>query len=316
MPALTPLDETIEAVACNLCGADEATLLYRQQDCRFFSDPREWSVVRCRKCGLTYLNPRPTPASIWQHYPPEYYEHREVSELAERYEVQASVVARYGPGRLLDIGCANGDWIALLARRGWQVSGIEPSPNGQNPHGLDIRRGSLPDAASWEPETFDVVTAWAVVEHLHNPKLAFQTARKMLRVGGRFILMVPNAASIASRFAYREDVPRHLYMFGRHTLSRYAQQNGLSLEKIEHHPRFFGGTGRGVLRVQLLKALGRKPRDYFRFIQLPWSERVREDPILAGAFVPLAAVERLLLTDRSVRFLRLSGHVIAEMRRD
>jgi SAM-dependent methyltransferase len=202
-----------------------------------------------------------------------------------------------------------------MAKRGWNVAGIEPSPNSQNPHGLDIRNGSLPGAANWPPESFDLVTAWAVVEHLHDPWLAFETARRMLRPGGRFLVIVPNGRSIASRFGYREDVPRHLYMFSESTLGAYAERSGFSLEKVTHDPRLFGGTGRGVLRVQLFRAMGRKPRDFFRFLSLPWSSRFSQHPAITCLSIPLAAVERLLLSERLVRSLRLSGHVIAHMQK-
>jgi SAM-dependent methyltransferase len=304
-----------ESVPCNLCGANNFEELYRLQDCRFFIDDVEWPVVRCRACGLDYLNPRPTAASIWRYYPTTYYHGRQEQELQDRYEIQARQLAGVRPGKLLDIGCANGDWIQLMAGRGWQVAGIEPSPNSQNPHGLDIRKGMLPEAASWPAESFDVVTAWAVVEHLHDPRIAFETARRMLRPGGCFIALVPNGRSIASRLAYREDVPRHLYMFSEDTLRKYAEQSGLSLQVVTHEPRLFGGLGRGVWRVQLFKALGSKPREYFRSLGLSWPNRFRQHPAITCLSLPLAVAERLLLSESLVRRLRLSGHVIAHMQK-
>jgi 2-polyprenyl-3-methyl-5-hydroxy-6-metoxy-1,4-benzoquinol methylase len=315
-PSAPGAELSTESVPCNLCGANDFEELYRLQDNRCFIDDVEWPVVRCRCCGLDYVNPRPTAASIWKYYPTSYYNGRQERELQYRYQLQARQLAQLTPGRLLDIGCANGDWIQLMAGRGWQVAGIEPSPNSRNPHDLDIRRGQLPEAASWPEGSFDVVTAWAVVEHLHDPRIAFESARRMLRPGGSFIALVPNGRSIASRLAYREDVPRHLYMFSEQTLAKYAQQSGLTLEGVTHEPRLFGGRGLGVLRVQLFKALGHKPREYFRTLGMSWPRRFREHPAITCLSVPLALVERLVLAESLVRNLRLSGHVIAHMRKD
>jgi 2-polyprenyl-3-methyl-5-hydroxy-6-metoxy-1,4-benzoquinol methylase len=308
-------EHAIESVPCNLCGSNDFEELYRLQDCRLFVDDIEWPVVRCRSCGLDYLNPRPTAKTIWRYYPAHYYEGRQERELTARYQLQARQLDALAPGALLDIGCANGDWIQLMAARGWQVAGLEPSPNSQNPHGLDIRKGLLPEGATWREGTFDVVTAWAVVEHLHDPRVAFETAQRMLRPGGRFIALVPNGRSIASRLAYREDVPRHLYMFSESTLARYAEQSGLQLHEVHHEPRLFGGLGRGVLRVQLFKALGHKPREYFRSLALTWPQRFRQHPGITCLSVPLALGERLVLSEGLVRKLRLSGHVIAHMQK-
>jgi SAM-dependent methyltransferase len=308
--------DAIECVRCNLCGADDAEELYRLPDCRFEIDDIEWPVVRCRVCRLTYVNPRPLESVIWKYYPSRYYQDRGSESLMARYEIQAQQLRDLGPGRLLDIGCANGDWIHFMQARGWCVSGLEPSPNSRNPHGLDIRVGRLPTGATWEVGTFDVVTSWAVVEHLHNPRLVFETAQRLLRPGGKLVITVPNSASICSRFAYQEDVPRHLYMFSRRTLTRYAIESGLRLQTIVHDPRLFGGTGRGVMRVQLFKLLGRKPRDYFRFMRLPRRQRFECAPAIAAATLALGALERAILSERLVRRLHLSGHVIAHFTKD
>jgi 2-polyprenyl-3-methyl-5-hydroxy-6-metoxy-1,4-benzoquinol methylase len=311
-----PAPDAPELVRCNLCGADDTEELYRLPDCRFEIDDVEWRVVRCRVCQLTYVNPRPPESAIWKYYPSAYYQDRDRGSILARYEIQAQQLGALAPGRLLDIGCANGDWIQFMSARGWRVSGLEPSPNSQNPHGLDIRAGRLPGGASWEPGTFDVVTSWAVVEHLHNPRLVFEAAQRLLRPGGKLVIVVPNARSISSRYAYQEDVPRHLYMFSRRTLARYATESGLRLERVVHDPRLFGGTGRGVMRVQLFKLLGQTPRDYFRFMRLSRRQRFQRAPAVAGTTLALGAVERALLTIPVVRWLRLSGHIVAHFSRD
>ena len=103
------LDVMPESVACNLCGSRDARLLYRQKDYRLAVDDTLWNLVICRRCGLGYLDPRPTVNEIGRYYPAHYYRHRR--DAMPRYERQAAYVAGR-PGRLLDVGTACGDFLA------------------------------------------------------------------------------------------------------------------------------------------------------------------------------------------------------------
>jgi SAM-dependent methyltransferase len=303
-----------ERVACNLCRAVDATELYRRSDFRFEVDAIEWPLVKCKRCGLAYVNPRPTPDAIWRYYPAFYYEHRDQTVLKVRYELQAQRLANLTPGSLLDIGCANGDWLKLMRDRGWRVAGLEPSPNSDNPHRLDIRKAAI-ETADYPAESFDVITAWAVFEHLHDPMSAFRHVARWLKPGGYLIIAVTNVRSIASRLAYQEDIPRHLHVFSERTLKQYASAVGLELSCVDHDTRLFGGSGRGVVRVRLYQMLGVQPLVYFRAMRLPLAERVRRYPVLALGGVPIALLERLFLPDWLVRRLRLSGTVVSTMRK-
>jgi 2-polyprenyl-3-methyl-5-hydroxy-6-metoxy-1,4-benzoquinol methylase len=62
----------IEYVRCNLCGADEPDLLFSGVE-RRFGLGGSFNVVRCKHCGLVYVNPRPTAASLSYYYPSEQY---------------------------------------------------------------------------------------------------------------------------------------------------------------------------------------------------------------------------------------------------
>src|SRR4029079_258759 len=105
-----------EIVTCNLCGADDALLLYTGRDYRLRVDDHVWNLVRCRVCGLGYLNPRPTMEEISAYYPESYFSHR--GGVARRYARQATYVSGT-PGDLLDIGAARGDFLASMRERGW-----------------------------------------------------------------------------------------------------------------------------------------------------------------------------------------------------
>src|SRR3954470_21053192 len=155
-----------ETVTCNLCSEQDSKPLFARPDYRLGLYDTEWTLVKCRGCGLGYLNPRPTLEELARHYPAEYFDDR--GNHGGRYHRLAAHVPNGTAGSLLDIGTARGDFPALMAERGWTVAGIEPFSD-TNPHGLTIYRDDFPDECSAPAESFDVVTAWAVFEHLRDP---------------------------------------------------------------------------------------------------------------------------------------------------
>jgi SAM-dependent methyltransferase len=81
---------------------------------------------------------------------------------------------------------------------------------------------------------FEALTAWAVLEHVHDPRAYFAAAGRLLRPGGRFVFLVTNFDSLSSRALFREDVPRHLHFFTEATVRRYVSDAGLSLTRAVH----------------------------------------------------------------------------------
>lgn len=296
-----------EPVICNLCGSNETKLLFRLRDYRLRVDDVLWTAVQCRSCGLGYLNPRPTRDEIGRYYPESYYGRRELQ--LERYRRQAAHVPREGT-RLLDVGTATGEFLAVMSDQGWEVTGIEPFSHAGNPHGLTIHRFDFPSECELPSDSYDVITAWAVFEHLHDPAGAFRECARMLVPGGRLIIQVPNLRSIWSRWSLQEDVPRHLYFFSPRTLRGYADKYGLELEQVTHTTNLYAGSGRGVLRLGLVRALGRSVDDFFEIWRTPRRERFRRWPVLAVAWTMVSAMEKVVLSDRLVRTTRISGQIV------
>ena len=300
-----------EHVTCNLCGADDTRLLYKSRDYRLRIDDRLWSLVQCRNCSLGYLDPRPTADEIAKFYPDGYFEHR--GGMYRRYARQATYVPGVS-GDLLDIGAARGDFLAVMRDRGWNVTGIEPWAS-ENPHDLTINRQRFPEECDLAPGSFDVITVWAVFEHLHDPAAAYARIEALLRPGGHLIVQVPNLRSVNARYARLEDIPRHLYFFNERTLRRYGVNVGLDLERLVHDTHLYGGSGRGVLRLGLVRATGGSVDDFFDFYQASRKVRFDRRPIFAAAWMVVAAFERLLLSDALVRAARISGQVVAIYRK-
>jgi SAM-dependent methyltransferase len=63
----------MERVLCDLCRSDDSEVIVRQRDLLLNVTEEQFSIVRCRRCGLIYLNPRPARDLLGSFYPPVYY---------------------------------------------------------------------------------------------------------------------------------------------------------------------------------------------------------------------------------------------------
>jgi SAM-dependent methyltransferase len=233
------------------------------RDYRFLTDQTDFNVVRCEQCSLVRVNPRPVEADIHRYYHDDFYRGQENREEAlafmePRSRAMASHVNRYPRGRLLDIGCFRGEFMEYIrAEHGWEVAGVEFSERPPNYFGLDIFYGDIADAP-YSEESFDVVTLWAVLEHVYDPSRMLAQAHRFLKPGGVLIILVPNFNSIQARFMRQDDVPRHLTMFTRATLGRMLRNT--SLEPIDWScgQDLCGGSVRGWMNF-ITKRLGGEP---------------------------------------------------------
>ena len=266
----------MELVPCNLCGSQRYKQVYEMPDPRYFPDDY-FNAVECSECGLGFLNPRPTIQEIAKYYPPEYYRHESTKSfdryLQKRFLREAQFLERYakpqGQRKLLDVGCANGDFPRFMAARGWQVEGVETSDSSQPITDFPLYKQEFHNIPVTQ-STYDAVTAWAVLEHVHAPKAYFRKASEVLKKGGVFVFLVTNFHSVTSRHLFCEDVPRHLYFFTRETVQRYLRETGFTLEKEDNGGTIYKMAPRNWLPYMLQTKLRGKP---FHYRDLPISSR-------------------------------------------
>jgi 2-polyprenyl-3-methyl-5-hydroxy-6-metoxy-1,4-benzoquinol methylase len=172
-----------------------------------------------------------------EYYPDEFFKYfDETHEYHQkRYLRQAQIVERYSKvkngAKLLDIGCAYGDFPHLMQTRGWLAEGVEPYCKTLRFPEIRVYSSDFLNLSLSE-ESYDVITAWAVLEHTHDPMAYFMKVAKLLKRGGIFVFLVTNFESISSKYLFREDIPRHLYFFSRKTISAYAQNTGFECLKF------------------------------------------------------------------------------------
>jgi SAM-dependent methyltransferase len=297
----------LETVACNLCGCEQQTMVYEMPDRRFFRE-EFFTVVECDRCGLAFVNPRPDRAEMQKYYPPEYYQDPPTAShgryLARRFTRQASYLKELESGgarrKLLDVGCANGDFPRFMAARGWEVEGVEISKSSQKITDFPMYTQELQDIPVNEP-AYDAVTAWAVLEHVHDPMAYFRKASQLIKKGGLFVFVVPNFCSVASRHLFCEDIPRHLYFFTRETVREYLQKTGFALDKEDNGRAIYKAAPNNWLAFMVRTRLLGKEYGY-RDVPLTSKEFRRIHHLRPGiaaalkyaAYSPASVIDRML----------------------
>lgn len=230
------------SAGCALCGSGRSEFVLSGPD-RLLDLPGEYSFVRCIDCGLVRQDPRP-PDALEAHYPESYPSYAGSVEakgnLLRRLDrgygqhKRAAIVQRFrGSGRLLDVGCATGDFLLEMRRRhGWDLTGVEPTDYAcayAQGLGLDVVCGTLAQAA-FDDASFDVVTMWNVLEHVSDPVAELRETWRVLRPNGILVFSVPVWESRLRRwfgpYWVEWDLPRHMHIFSSWTAQRLLGMTG------------------------------------------------------------------------------------------
>lgn len=248
---------SLEHVPCDLCGADKYIERYRKPDTWLYMNQFQYPVVECTNCGLVYVNPRPTADDTGQYYPLGYHDGRNDEKHIERYALQYKFIEPYKFNTVLDIGCARGDWLAYINKKsqGLDLHGIDAYSDSVKHDYIQFQKAFLYDAIL-ENNYFDLVTAWAVLEHIHTPSAYFEVVSRVLKKYGKFIFLVTNSESFYGKYAYIEDIPRHLYHFSEKSLMQYAKKYALNVVDIFYDDQFWDGRGTGTFYYGIGKYFG------------------------------------------------------------
>jgi SAM-dependent methyltransferase len=259
----------LEPIACPLCAAPDATVLCDERDLAL-GVPGRFPLSRCERCGLLYQNPRVRRDQLDRMYPADYPPHARDPDLGRVLRDRSAAVrlllarrlgyahlapgrvglgdrlrARLrrrkivknfppwtGRGRLLDVGCATGRFMQQMAVVGWRPSGIELDPEAAakaRTVTADVTIGD-PAEVTLPAASFDLVTAFHVVEHLPDPAAALRNMLAWLAPGGLLIVEVPNVGGWGGALFGRHwsglDFPRHLIHFTPATMRALVERCG------------------------------------------------------------------------------------------
>lgn len=295
-----------EAVSCNLCGSSHRLTISRT-DRRL----KTLTSVACEQCGLIRTDPMPTDAELAAYYageyrldyqfalskkPPRFHITRSQRDAQTRLALLGPVLA--GSRRILDFGCGSGEFLALAAKAGHQVEGIEPGESfaafARDTYGLKVRSLFWQDA-DFAPGSFDVITSNHVLEHLREPVSALKRMAEWVSDDGVMFVSVPNALS-GRRHSFQHFHFAHVHNFTPQALLWAGMVAGL-----EPDPRFANAGTTIVFRKRKEGAVS--PR---------WGEG--QGRWVASQFEPASAVGFLLsgrwIIDAARRFRKVAGDTL------
>ena len=131
--------------------------------------------------------------------------------------------------RILDVGCGTGANLKMLATFG-RTAGVDISPQAVDfcrERGLDsVKLGAIEDLP-YESDSFELVTALDVIEHLDDDVAGLREMRRVLRRDGRLLLFVP---AFMFLWGVQDDVSNHRRRYTLPGLLKAVEAAGFSIE--------------------------------------------------------------------------------------
>jgi 2-polyprenyl-3-methyl-5-hydroxy-6-metoxy-1,4-benzoquinol methylase len=289
-------------VACRLCGSRETRLLQKSLGGSRFA------LLKCRSCGLEFLDPLPAPDDLRRIYTAEYYRSwgmanganpavdamKKLTFAGHLRRVRQHIGGGDGGGDLLDIGTATGLLLEVAREQGFEPYGIEISDYAA---GLvtakfgaaRIHHGTLQTAPFGEGR-FSAITMTDLLEHVADPLDTLLRVRRLLRPDGIVLITTPNTASI-TRLAmggrWTHYKVEHLYYLNARSMALLARKAGFQILSMSP-----------ATKAVTLDYLRDQFRVYRHSVLTPVAE------LLAAVFRPLRHAPLRLRTGESLILLR------------
>jgi len=239
---------------CNLCGSQSTANLLRRPD--------GLQVVKCKICGLAYINPRPRDELIPGLYGEDFFTSRSsigvkdyFSEETKNSKIREAktrliILKEYGLvwfDKALEIGCGTGEFCHAIEEVCDSVTGIDISESAitearSRYTTIPFLVGTIEDVDL--QENYDAIFTFEVIEHLTNPDRFFAKATQLLTKNGVLCISTPSL-ECAESIGYDKwngffSSYEHLYFFSAATISRFADRHNMSVVSILY------GQGKGL----------------------------------------------------------------------
>jgi 2-polyprenyl-3-methyl-5-hydroxy-6-metoxy-1,4-benzoquinol methylase len=250
------LKDDLEYTSCPICGLNDFEKELTSKD--FLFSRREFSVVRCRSCGLLFTNPRVRENQIPKYYFPDYYPYKDVKQSTFIQKAKRilgklpgdihlrilEVLKSFNAKDVLEIGPANGSLLFFLKEHGFEVTGVEIDRNCAEKirgKGIPCLQGDLNEnMREIGQKRFDAVILCHVLEHLYRPKETLKNIYNLLNEQGIIYLNLPNSGSFEARIFGKYwlgfDLPRHVVHYDTETIGAVLFETGFHIYKLENVP--------------------------------------------------------------------------------
>jgi 2-polyprenyl-3-methyl-5-hydroxy-6-metoxy-1,4-benzoquinol methylase len=232
---------------CPVCGSADLQNMLQAKD-HTVSGELFW-IAECTNCTVRLTQDVPDESSIGSYYKSEnYISHTNTAKglinrlyhfirkrtlLRKRNLIREITGLLHG--KLLDLGSGTGSFLREMQQAGWEADGLEPDAVARK-RAKELNGVDLSDTDRFYhllPGSFDAITLWHVLEHVHELNLYVQQLKKIVKDTGKIFIAVPNHASADAQI-YKEhwaayDVPRHLYHFSPRSMQVLMEKNGLKI---------------------------------------------------------------------------------------
>lgn len=244
---------------CPVClSSGTARQPFAGRDFLFETTNRTFGFSACGSCRSLFIDPVPGDEELANFYPSRYWWsaspdrlnklegiyrrialHDHVAFIAKASQKAAG---GRGPVRLLDVGCGGATLLGVLRKQGFEVLGfdssLEAAAIANSDHGVDVVTGARLQDANFPDATFDVVTLFHVMEHVPDPHGLLAEVRRILHVGGRLVLQVPNIESLQFQLFgtrwYGLDVPRHVINYSSRSIRQLLSVSGFRSRRVRY----------------------------------------------------------------------------------
>jgi 2-polyprenyl-3-methyl-5-hydroxy-6-metoxy-1,4-benzoquinol methylase len=237
---------------CPVCGSNQLHQVLTAKD--FTVSKEEFVILQCNNCLLRFTQDIPDQQAIAPYYQSAaYISHSNtkkgivnrlyhIARIFTMSSKEAVVKKAVGKptGMMLDIGSGTGVFVKTMMKAGWDVIGIEPDEQARAfamaQHKVDLSAAN--ELFNLPYGTYDAITMWHVLEHVHQLQEYVNHLKNLLAPGGKLIVAVPNYTSKDAN-TYKQhwaayDVPRHLYHFSPTSVKALMEQHDMQVAAI--HP--------------------------------------------------------------------------------
>lgn len=222
----------MENINCPICEINDTLPLYTKAG---------FKIVKCKICGLIYVNPQPSPKELKEEYKGNYsqgYIDKKESKQNRAKKILKGVCKYKRAGNFLDVGCSAGFILEAARKRGFVVFGCEISPIAlkfaREKLNLNIKAAFL-NEANYPSDYFDVITMYNLLEHIPNQGPFLREVNRILKKDGIVEIWTPDMGHIKSKIKKERWAslipPEHLFYFTKKTIKLLLEKNGLRIKK-------------------------------------------------------------------------------------
>lgn len=222
----------------------------------YFVSGEQFSIKQCNSCGFKITENIEDEENIGRYYQSEnYISHSNTSKglvnsvyhsvrkyMLRRKKRLIEKATSLKTGQILDVGTGTGFFLNEMKENGWQVTGTEKSSDARDFAKKEFGLDNLPSEKLFtlKEKSFDVITLWHVLEHIHLLNENMETFHDLLREKGKLIIAVPNHNSTDAQH-YKEfwaayDVPRHIWHFAPKQMKLLAEKHEFKFTSLHTMP--------------------------------------------------------------------------------